>query len=68
MDIKNLIVAICILVIVLALISLIPSESEAGTFLIPSVIGTGIIVFLIILSIFTIVAVILTRGRTYYPY
>ena len=68
MDMKNVIVAICIIVIVLALITLIPSESEAGTFIMPSIIGTGIIVFLIILSIFTIVAIIVTRNKSYYPY
>lgn len=68
MDMKNLIIAFFIIVIVLIVISIVPSESKTGYFITPSIIGLEVAIILIIFSLFTIASIILSRNKTYCPY
>ncbi len=67
MDMRNLVVAFFILVIVLVVISIVPSEGGTGYFILPSA-SLEVAIILIIISLFAIAAVILSRNKSYYPY
>jgi len=67
MDIRNVVVAFFILVIVLVVIRIAPSGGETGYFMLPSA-SLEVAIILVIFSIFAIVAVILSRNKSYYPY
>jgi len=68
MDIKNVIVAFFIIVIILILVSLIPSENQTGHFIMPSIVSLEVAIILVIFSLFAIAAIYLSRNKTYYPF
>ncbi len=68
MEMKNLIIAFFVVVIILVLVSLIPSENQTGRFIMPSVISLEVAIILIIFSLFAIAAIYLSRNKSYYPY
>ena len=67
MDIRNVVVAFFILVIVLVVISIAPSEGETGYYILPSA-SLEVAIILLIFSLFAIAAVILSKNKSYYPY
>jgi len=70
MDIKKLIIAFFIVVIISTVIFLLPySQNQTGNFIEPSGetnIGTGILI--IAFSLFIIAAIMISSKRSYYPY
>ena len=66
MDIKSVVLIFFIIIIVLAFISFIPSESKTGNFITPSIISLEVALLIIIFSLFTII-IILSR-KSYYPF
>ena len=66
MEMKNLILVFFIIVIVLVVISLIPSEGRTGNFIMPSIISLEVAVLIIIFSLFAICAVL--SKKSYYPF
>ena len=67
MDVRNIVVAFFILVIVLVVISIVPSEGETGYFILPSA-SIEVALILIIFSLFAIAAIIFSRNKSYYPF
>ncbi|NIO43982.1 MAG: hypothetical protein GTN36_00285 [Candidatus Aenigmarchaeota archaeon] len=67
MDIRNLVVAFFIVVIVLILVGIAPSESETGYFILPSA-TLEIAILLILFSLFVIASIVFSRNKSFYPF